>query len=301
MNPEGRGPGAALLYSAIAIMVLLWSANFIIGKIALREFPPLLAGGLRVALAGLFMAPAYAWQKTRSSGEVWEKRDAPMLIFLGICGVALNQLFFLMGLGRTSVAHASFIIATMPIQVLLIAAARKQEKLTARKLAGMSVALGGVVLLNTLPSAARGGTGPTLLGDLFIFLAGLTFAIFTVVGKGVSGRHSGITVNTFGYVGGGVVLLPLTLWQARGFAFGDVTAAGWMSLVYMALFPSVICYGIFYWALKHTSASRIAAFSYLQPALATGMAAALLGERITAPVIAGGMVIFTGVYLAERG
>ena len=55
------------LYSLISLMVLLWSANFIIGKVALREFPPLLLGALRIGLAGLFLAPAF-WRKARTAG-----------------------------------------------------------------------------------------------------------------------------------------------------------------------------------------------------------------------------------------
>ena len=299
---EDPHPPPTLLYSLIGAMVLLWSANFIVGKIALREFPPLLAGGLRVALAGLFIAPVYAWQHARAEGEVWGRRDVPMLIYLGLCGIALNQLLFLIGLSRTSVAHSAFIIALTPIVVLAIAAVMKQEKMTARKMTGMLIAVSGVVSLNLAPAATSAGSQvPTLLGDFFIFLAGLTFAIFTVAGKSVTGRHSGITVNTFGFVGGGIVLAPVTLWQARDFAFAQVTAAGWLSLCYMALFPSVVCYLIYYYALKHVSASRLAAFSYLQPALATLMAAFALGERITLPVLAGGVLVFTGVYLAERG
>ena len=212
-----------------------------------------------------------------------------------------NQVFFLMGLSRTSVGHSAFVIATTPIQVLLLAALMKQEHLTARKLLGMGVALSGVVLLNLLPNPARqSGSGPTLLGDVLVFLAGLTFAVYTVFGKQVSRRHSAITVNTFGYVCGGLALAPLTLWQSRGFEYTRVTSSGWISLFYMALFPSVVCYLIYYYALQRIPASRVSAFSYLQPALATGMAALALGEAITLPVMAGGAVIFSGVYLTER-
>ena len=59
MTTDGPRGSHTLLYVLIAAMVLLWSANYIIGKIALREFPPLLAAGLRIALAGLFMVPLY--------------------------------------------------------------------------------------------------------------------------------------------------------------------------------------------------------------------------------------------------
>ena len=51
-------------------MVLLWSANFIVGKVALREFPPLLLGALRIGLAGIFLAPVY-WRKARADGRIW--------------------------------------------------------------------------------------------------------------------------------------------------------------------------------------------------------------------------------------
>ncbi|MBI1791560.1 MAG: EamA family transporter [Acidobacteria bacterium] len=290
-----------LLYSAIAAMVLLWSANFIVGKIALREFPPLICGGLRIGLAGLFMIPAYLWQHRRAEGETWDRSDLPVLLFLGICGVALNQVLFLSGLSRTSVGHSAFVIATTPILVLLLAAAAKQEQVTPRKLAGMTIALAGVLLLNVLPASRQPGAGPSLLGDAFVFLAGLTFALFTVLGKQISRRHSAITVNAFGYVSGGLALAPLTYWASRDFSYSQVSAAGWVSLVYMALFPSVVCYLIYYYALQRISASRVSAFSYLQPALATLMAAVALGERVTLPVVAGGAVIFSGVYLAERG
>jgi drug/metabolite transporter (DMT)-like permease len=69
----------------------------------------------------------------------------------------------------------------------------------------------------------------------------------------------------------------------------------------MAIFPSVICYLIYYYALKQIPASRVAALAYLQPVLATVLGVLLLGEHVTVPLVAGGVVIFAGVYLTERG
>jgi len=288
-----------ILYLLIAAMVLFWSANYIIGKVALREFPPLLAGGLRVAMAGVFMLPVYAAQ--RGGAKPWNRRDLPMLVYLGVFGVTLNQLFFMIGLSRTSVAHSALLIAMTPIFVLIIAAIAKQERITLRKAAGMLIAFGGVGILNLLPVTGPPGSQPTVVGDVFAFLAAVTFALFTVIGKTVSLRLSAVTVNTFSYLTGAVALAPIAIWQGRGFAFARVSAAGWMSLVYMALFSSVICYLIYYYALGRISASRVAAFSYLQPVIATLMAAAVLRERVTLPLIAGGAVIFAGVFLTERG
>lgn len=294
-------PGASrtLLYALIAIMVLLWSANFIVAKVLLRELPPLLAGSLRIVLAAVFAIPMYLWQEGKLSGV---KGDWFYLACLGIFGVGLNQVFFMVGLSRTSVAHAALIISMSPILVLLTAAAIGQESITTRKWVGMLIAAGGVAILNTVPSRGFApGAGPTLTGDLLVFLGGLAFALCTVFGKKISARHSPITLNTFCYLSGGAALIPVVLWQTRDFPLARLSAAAWTSLAFMALFPSLLCYLIYFYALRHIPASRVAAFSYLQPVLATAMAVATLGERVSLPLVAGGAVIFSGVYLTERG
>jgi drug/metabolite transporter (DMT)-like permease len=290
-----------LLFALLALMVFFWSANFVVAKWALREFPPLLLSGLRVMLAGVFISPAYWWHVRRSREAPWEKSDLPALIWIGLIGVALNQFCFVIGISRTSVSHAALMMSMTPIMVLIISALLRLERLTARKLAGMIIAVGGVAILNAFPPAnAAPSARPTLTGDVFVFFAGLTFAVFTVMGKRLTDRHSSVTVNTFAYVGGALALAPLTLWQARAFAFDQVSMAGWASVIYMALFPSVICYLIYYYALTYIAATRVASLAYLQPVLATILGVLLLGELVTAPLLVGALVIFFGVWLTER-
>jgi drug/metabolite transporter (DMT)-like permease len=245
------------------------------------------------------MLPVYA---TQAGDASWRKQDLPVLIYLGMFGVTLNQLFFVVGLSMTSVAHSALIIAMTPIFVLAIAALIKQERITWRKAAGMLIAFAGVGMLNAIPaSAGPPASQPSVLGDVFVTLAAVTFSLFTVLGKQVSLRHSSVTVNTFAYVGGALALIPVVIWQGRNFSYGMVSLTAWSSVLYMALFPSVIAYLIYYHALAHMTASRVSAFSYLQPVFATIMGVVILGESLGAPVIAGGTAILTGVYMAERG
>ena len=296
----GRAPSHGKLYALIVVMVFLWSANFIVAKYALREFPPLLAGGLRVALAGFFMLPVYAWQSQRTAKHP-HRRDIPILFLLGLLGIALNQMLFMVGLSQTSVGHSAIVVAVNPMIIFLMAAWMGLERLTTRKLAGLVIAIVGVAVLQWKPAAHTGsGAAPSLAGDLLILASGLSFAAFTVYGKRVTLRHSSITVNTFGYVGAALAMAPVTWWLSREFSYSAVTPTAWLAVVYMALFPSVICYMIFYYALQHVNASRVAAFTYMQPIIAITLAAILLGERVSASLVAGGVIIFSGVYLAER-
>ncbi|MGA3042506.1 MAG: DMT family transporter [Bryobacteraceae bacterium] len=297
--------GTAVLYALIFLMVAFWSGNYIAGKIALRELSPLFLAGLRIGLAGVAMLPLYAWERLkqgvgksadtarRSACATWQ------LLVLGLFGVTLNQVFFVVGLSRTSVAHAAILIGLTPIQVLIIARLRGQERITARKAVGMAIALAGVAVLKALDPP--GGAGATWAGDLIVLLAGLAFALFTVFGKEVTAQYSTITMNTYAYVGGAVALLPLTLWEAARQPLAHISTGAWLAAVYMALFPSVAAYLIYYHALAHMTASRVSAFSYLQPVFASIMGVVILGESLGAPVIAGGAVILGGVYLAERG
>jgi len=288
-----------VLYSLILLMVLLWSANFIIGKVALQEFPAMLLGALRIILAGALVAPVYWLRRRGGPSPRWTREGLPLLLAVALCNSG-NQILFLVGLSRTSVTHSALIIGMSPVFVLLIAAAWKQERITGQKVTGMAIAIAGVALLVT--QAHEGpDSAATRLGDVLVLLAALSFASFTVLGKRASAVHNSLDVNTFAFVVSALALAPFVLWNVRTSALEHITAAGWSSLVYMAAFPSVVCYLIYSYALERVPASRVSAFSYLQPPLAALMGVVFLGEHITTPLVAGGTVIFTGVVLTERG
>lgn len=292
--PERR-PSEARLYVLLALMAFFWSLNFIIAKIALRELPALLVAAFRTGISGLILLPIYFCQPKERRD--WKWADFVPLLLLGTLGVPLNQLFFVLGVERTSVGHGALMIALTPILVLLIAAAVGQERITANKTAGLLTALIGVGVLQV----ARGnGGGATAAGDGIVLLASLTFALFTVLGKRFTANHTGVVVNTFAYVGGGLALAPFILGNIGRFPFGSVSAAAWLSVLYMAVFPSVVSYLIYYYALTYIPASRVSAMSYLQPLLATLMAIPMLHERADVSLLAGGALVLTGVCVAER-
>src|SRR6266496_893456 len=131
------------------MMLLFWSGNFIFAKLVFRELTPFSVVCLRTLISGLFMWPVYGFARHRIEPGVrrWKLGDAPRLLALGVLGVLGNQALFVIGLSRTSVAHASIITALGPIFVLLGAAGVGLERITLRKIGGMVVAALGVLLL----------------------------------------------------------------------------------------------------------------------------------------------------------
>lgn len=299
MTLAGVRPSRAQLYALLGAMLSFWSANFIFAKFALRELPSVLVVGLRTVLSGLFMWPVYLFAQDRMERGVkrWTWQDAPRLMTYGVLGVIGNQGLFMIGLSMTSVAHGSVIVAMGPMFILAGSSLAGHERLSTAKIAGMAVAAAGVVVMQ-FGRAVSGS--PSLRGDVVMLVSVIIFAAYSVLGKKVAAEFGSITVNTFAFIGGALVLAPSTLWQAWHFGIDRVSGTAWMGVVYMALFPSIAGYLIYSYALRHLPASRVSSVTYLQPVVATTLAVVFLRE-IPAPTFAAGAgLVLTGVYISGR-
>jgi drug/metabolite transporter (DMT)-like permease len=296
---SSRGKSLFKLYALVAAMVFFWSVNYVVAKIALREFSAVMLACMRTTFAGLFVWPMYLYYRGKGEDRPsWSWTDIATLIGLAVCGVSLNQLCFVLGLSRTSVAHSSILNALCPVLVLLLASAAGHEHITWKKLLGLAVAVAGIAALNLARSSS--GTA-SLLGDCLTFLAALSFAFFTVLSTRINARLGGVKLTIYAYLAGALVMAPITVWESMRFDFAKVSAGGWLCVVYMALFSSVVCYLIFYYLLARIPASRVTAFSYVQPLIATLVAVPILGESINGSVATGGALVLAGVFLTERG
>ena len=321
-----RHPSAVTLWGLIALMVLMWSYNFIVGKIGLQHLDVFTLASFRVELAALILgmilllsrkgrartkvtqeggprpAPTQPKPSLQSEAKGISKGDLWTFAYLGFFGVAVNQICFTVGLNYTTVGHSSLIIGMGPIFVLLLARSQGLEHLTVLKVTGMALSFAGVAILTAEHGISlRSGT---LRGDLITLAASVGFACYTVWGKKVAGKYDSVEMNAYNYFAGALLVLPLAVRQAilmgRDGSWAAVGWAGWLALLYMAGFASVGAYLIYYWALRHLAASRLAAFGYLQPVLATCLGILLLpGERVTAHLLGGGGLVLLGVYLTE--
>src|SRR5436309_15337302 len=116
----------------------------IAGKEALREIPPLALAQFRVGGAALILLTAFFARPGRRELRL-EWRG---LIVLSFFGITLNQILFIGGLSRTSVAHTGLLVALGPVIVLILSVGSRLEALTGAKVAGMLVSFGGGAVLN---------------------------------------------------------------------------------------------------------------------------------------------------------
>ncbi len=279
-------------------MLLLWSLNYVAGKIALRTMDPVTLACFRLVLAALVMLPIYFAQPRRNRTPL-KAADIWPFTYLGFLGVILNQGLFTVGLNYTTSDHSAVIIAIGPVIVLLLARALGLEILTAGKILGMAISFVGVFLLET--EGGSPANSPFLLGDTITFFGVIGFAIYAVLGKRIASKYDAVAMNTFNLAASAVLLLPLTVRQMIHLNWKSVGWAAWLGMIYMALGSSIAAYTIFYWLLRYMSASRVAVLSYFQPVVVIVLSVLFLSEHPTRNLLVGTALVLVGVYLAERG
>jgi drug/metabolite transporter (DMT)-like permease len=295
-NPEPPRPRKLTLAFWLFMMLVLWSGNYVAGKIALRTLDPITLTCLRLQLAAFIMLAIYFSRRERQPlklGDAWP------FLYLGFLGVVVNQGLFTVGLNFTTSDHSAVIIAIGPIIILLLARALKLEALTTAKITGMAISFVGVYLLETEHGSPA--HSPLLVGDLITFGGVIGFSAYAVLGKRVAAQYDAIAMNTFNCVAAALLLLPITIRQVIHLDWHAVAPSDWLGMIYMAAGSSVGAYTIFYWVLRYMTASRVGAVSYFQPIVVILLSMAFLGERPSRMLLEGTALVLVGVFLAERG
>jgi drug/metabolite transporter (DMT)-like permease len=287
----------------LIVVMLIWSFNYVAAKIGLRHMDVLSFASIRIPLAALLMLPLYFAQPRRTP---LDRRDIWAFAVLGFFGVIINSGCFVLGLTETTSEHSVIVRALGPVLVLALAVALSLEKLTPAKSAGMLLSFLGVILLDAGPATAP-GTGHAalahsglLLGDLYTFLSITGFAVYTVFAKRIAMRYDAVSMNTYVVGAAGLLAVPVALRQAIHLQWGSVTWIGWAAMLYMALVTTVASYTIYSWVLRYMEPSRVAVINYVQPVVVILISIPLLGEHPTQHLLAGGLLVLLGVYLAER-
>jgi len=301
---SSQAPSRAAIAASVAAIILIWAVNFIAAKVGVRYLAPLTLAAFRVTVAAVLMVPLY-WVGARRgavSSTRFSKDDLWAFTYLGFFSVVVNQVCFTVGLRYTSVSHAAVIVGMGPMYALVLAVLMKLEKATRGKIVGMAVAFTGIAVLasDNVKSAHS-----SLTGDAITFCGSMGFAMYVVLGKRVASRYDSLTMTAFNHFAGGLLILPLAVSRAwslqRSGELGRVPWQGWAAMVYMAVFASAVAYLLYFWLLRYFEPSRLTAFTYALPVVATLMGIVWLGEAATWGQAAGGVLALAGLYWVEVG
>lgn len=295
LDTASHRPRPVVIAAALVITLLIWSCNYIVGKITLRHIDAFTLVSFRFPVAAVVALSIYLSRKNRVRPRL---RDLWTFIYLGFFGILINQGCFTIGLSFTSSEHSVIVVALGPLLVLIFAWVLKLEKLTVGKSFGMAISIAGILLLEM----GRGASlhSPLVIGDL-ITLGGVTgFATYTVLGKRVAADYDAVSMTAFNIVVAAILVSPLAVHQALHLDWGKVGWVGWTGMFYMAALSSTTAYMIFYWILRYMDASRVVVLNYCQPIIVVLLSIPILGEHPTRNFVAGSALVLLGVYMAEH-
>jgi drug/metabolite transporter (DMT)-like permease len=275
-------------------MAVIWAINFVVVKYATHVFNPVAFTGLRVATAAAFLVPvAYL-----RGGFALPRRDVIGLLFLGVIGNGLYQLFFVHGVARTRAGNAALIVAAAPAFIALAARARGLERVKRMTIAGIALSMVGVGLV--IVGSAKPTNGEvTLLGSVLVFFGVLCWTFFTIGLQPYTKRIDVIQLSAVTMVGGAVPLLIASMPALIRTNWSAVSVGGWAALFYSSVISMGVAYLFWYRGLRVLGPTRSAVYTNLQPIVALMVAWAFLGEIPTIFQSVGAATIIAGVFLTR--
>lgn len=219
----------------------------------------------------------------------------PKVAGLAMLGVILNMGLFMVGLQMTDPTEAVLVITTIPVFTYAIAVLLGRERVGPKRVAGIVIAVAGVVYLVGFHADRRHA-----IGDLLVMGNALSYAAFLVLAKRTTQRYDALSLTTWLFLLGAVVFVPLGLLQGLRGEVAQLSTEGVAWMAFIILGPSVLTYVLNTVALRHVNASTVAAFTYIQPVFTALAAYLLLGTTLSPRLGVAAALVFVGVWLVAR-
>jgi drug/metabolite transporter (DMT)-like permease len=298
MTARPAAPTAVAVWTALITVYLVWGSTYLAIRVVVDTAPPLLAMGARFLAAGLLLAAFLLLRRGRSALRVTRRQ-------LG--GAALvGVLLLLCGNGGVAVAEqtvpsgiAALLVAATPLWLVVLRRLAR-DRIARLTLVGTLVGFVGIAVL-VLPGGLTSPDGSPVRawGLVVVVVAAACWALGSFLSSRIPMPGDAFVATTWEMLAGGVGLLlsGSVSGELADLDLGAVSGAAWAWLAYLVLVGSLVAFSAYVWLLAHAPISLTATYAYVNPVVAVLLGALVLGEPITAAVVAGGAVVVLGVGL----
>ncbi len=281
---------------ALIIANVIWGMASPIFKFALTNIPPFTLAFIRFFFAGLIFIPFALNKWQRLTPKQWVE-----IILVGFFGISINISFFFLGLQKTESINVPVIASSGPVFIYLLSIIFLKEKPKLKVLAGMIIALSGVLFIILSPLILDGKKFAigAVEGNLFILIATLGTVFQTIIGRDVLKKINALQVSVIAFLFGSLTFIPFIPKELTSWDISSLNIAGVTGIIFGVFFSSALAYFLFYYGVSKLKAQDVGIFTYIDPLAAIIIAAPLLHEYPNLFYILGGALIFGGIYFAE--
>lgn len=279
---------------------LVWGASFLWIKLAVAEVSPGTVVVLRVAFALAALAPLMVRERPAPPRTVREWSD---VVVQALWSAALPWLLIAWAETRIPSALATVLNATVPMFTLLIAhATLADDRFSPRRAAGLALGFAGVALLVWPGARAEGalahGGWRAIAGEGAMLVASIFYAVSNVFGRArFRGRRP---VYQAFYTLAAALVLSLAAVPWLDFAW-PARALTWVAIAWLGVLSAGLSYVVFYWLLHEVGPTRVSTVTYTIPVVGVTLGVTVLDEPLTWTLVAGSLLVISGVRAVSRG
>ena len=283
--------GAVCLFAAAAI----WGGMYVVSKYVLDYIPPMTLLAVRLVIGGAALLVVMVASRTPWVGV----RDLPRMALLGLVGFGISLAAQFIGTRLSSASHGAVITSVTPAFILIFAATLLKERVTWAKVGAVGIATAGVLLVVEQPAGFR-IEAQAFWGDVLLLVAGITWALYTVLGRLAADRYPPVTVTTYATLTGIIWILPVIPVELSGITWRPLPPAVWWGTLYLGVVSTALAFYLWNKGFTLMDAATGSLFFFAQPVVGAVLGWLLLGESLTARFLLGSVVIIAGGVLATR-
>ena len=282
---------------AVLMTNVFFAANFSLVK----YISPSLVGpyGLNILRVSISLSLFWLlWLWSRGPAGI-QRKHIWRFFLCGLTGIAINQMLFIKGLTMTSTIHASLLMLCTPLLITLSAFWVLREKITLKKIFGLSLGISGAAML-ILSKEHTGSSGSSWQGDVLIVINAISYTIYFIIVKPLMKVYQPLHVIRWAFTFGMIIILPFGWQQFQAVQWNLFEGTHWAALLSVVIAGTFLAYLFNVYGIRHLGAGVAGSYIYTQPVFAALVATFFLGETFTLEKIISGVLIFTGVYLVGR-
>ena len=286
-------------YIMLVCATLFWAGNFMVGKLAFVEnIPPMTLVFLRWSLVWIILLP-FTYKEILKNKDIIFK-NLPLLFFLALTSVGLFNSFTYLALAYTQVINASLFNTAIPAMIIFLCFLLKIERTNKFQIFGLIISVLGILSiitkldLNILLSLSFNK------GDLIMIGGVITWGLYSSFLKKKKFTLPLLTLVHVLCTFGLIFILPQFLYElSHGLTVKLNTNLG-LTLIYLALFPSIGSYYCWAGAVAIIGANRAGIFLSLIPFFSTIMAITFFNEKFQFFHLIGSILIILGLFLSNK-
>ena len=225
------------------------------------------------------------------------RRDLSFLAPLGLVGIGLFYLLYFYTVRESTVGTAAILLYSSPAFVVVLAWLFLNEALNAAKVLALFLTAGGVLLVAGAYDPSNLEVTPMVL--LTGLLSGLTYGLYSIFGRPVTGHLRPSIILSYALFFGSSLLVLAALPTLDTLA--NLPASSYALLLMLAVVHTTLGFALYTFGLGRLGAGRAAIIATVEPVVAGVLGTTLLGEDLTAPKLAGALLVILGAALARSG